>query len=220
MAFEFFTDGHSMKIIHLIAGCLLAGVFVLAHAQGNRFKPMAEGDMTDVQKQAIKDMIGGLRGHFNWDGPNALLLRSPELQSRTQKVGEYLRYKSAIPHRLNEFAILITARQWASQGEWLQHEALAEKAGIAPATIADLKQGKRPGGMQDDESLVYQFLTELHATKTVSESIFNAAKQKFGEQGVIDLAAVSGYYTMLAMILGVAGNPVPVGVTPPLPALK
>jgi 4-carboxymuconolactone decarboxylase len=209
-----------MKKIHLVAGCMLACLFVPAHAQGNRFKPMAESDMTDVQKQAVKDMIGGLRGHFNWDGPNALLLRSPELQSRTQRVGEYLRYKSAIPHRLNEFAILITARQWDAQGEWLQHEALAGKAGIAPATIADLKQGKRPRGMQDDESLVYQFLTELHATKTISDGTFAAAKQKFGEQGVIDLAAVSGYYTMLAMILGVAGNPVPAGIVPPLPMPK
>ena len=207
-------------MISIIAGCLLAVTLMPAHAQGNRFKPIAESDMTEVQKQAVKDMIGGLRGSFNWDGPNALLLRSPELQSRTQRVGEYLRYKSAIPQRLNEFAILITARQWDAQGEWLQHQALAEKAGIAPATIADLKQGKRPGGMKDDEALVYQFLTELHATKTVSDGTFNAAKQKFGEQGVIDLTAVSGYYTMLAMILGVAGNPVPVGVAAPLPMLK
>ena len=209
-----------MKIIYIAVGCMLACVFAPAHAQGNRFKPIAESDMTEVQKQAVKDMIGGLRGSFNWDGPNALLLRSPELQSRTQRVGEYLRYKSAIPQRLNEFAILITARQWDAQGEWLQHQALAEKAGIAPATIADLKQGKRPGGMKDDEALVYQFLTELHATKTVSDATFAVAKQKFGEQGVIDLTAVSGYYTMLAMILGVAGNPVPVGVAPPLPMLK
>jgi 4-carboxymuconolactone decarboxylase len=209
-----------MKVITVVAGMALAFVLLQAEAQGNRFKPLAESEMTDVQKQAVKDMIGGLRGSFNWDGPNALLLRSPELQSRTQRVGEYLRYKSAIPQRLNEFAILITARQWDAQGEWIQHQALAEKAGIAPATIDDLKQGKRPAAMKDDEALVYQFLRELHGTKTVSDATFKAAREKFGEQGVIDLAAVSGYYTMLAMILGVAGNPVPAGVTAPLPILK
>jgi 4-carboxymuconolactone decarboxylase len=197
-----------------------ASICVVAHAQGNRFKPLAESEMSDVQKQAVKDMIGGLRGSFNWDGPNALLLRSPELQSRTQRVGEYLRYKSVIPQRLNEFAILITARQWDAQGEWIQHQALAEKAGISPVTIADLAQGKRPGRMKDDEALVYQFLRELHTTKTVTDSTFKAAKDQFGEQGVIDLTTVSGYYTMLAMILGVAGNPVPASVTAPLPILK
>jgi 4-carboxymuconolactone decarboxylase len=209
-----------MKIISTATALVLALVLSAAHAQGTRFKPLAESEMTDVQKQAVKDMIGGLRGSFNWDGPNALLLRSPELQSRTQRVGEYLRYKSAISQRLNEFAILITARQWDAQGEWIQHEALAVKAGIAPATIADLAQGKRPGGMKDDEALVYQFLKELHDTKTVGDATFKAAKEKFGEQGVIDLAAVSGYYTMLAMILGVAGNPVPAGVTAPLKILQ
>lgn len=209
-----------MKSMSMTAGLLIAAICFAAHAQGNRFKPLAESEMTDAQKQAVKDMIGGLRGSFNWDGPNALLLRSPELQGRTQKVGEYLRYKTAIPQRLNEFAILITARQWDAQGEWLAHENLAAKAGIGAATIADLKQGRRPGGMKDDEALVYEFLTELHRTKTVSDVTFSAAKQKWGEQGVIDLTTVSGYYTMLAMILGVAGNPVPAGVTPPMPISK
>jgi 4-carboxymuconolactone decarboxylase len=211
---------NTRQIPIIALGCILACLLATAHAQGNRFKPIAEGDMTDVQKQAVKDMQTGLRGNFNWNGPNALLLRSPELLSRTQRVGEYLRYKSAIPPRLSEFAILITARQWDAQGEWLAHQALAEKAGIAAATIADLKQSKRPGAMKDDEALVYQFITELHATKTVSDAVFNAAKQKFGEQGVIDLTTITGYYTMLAMILGVAGNPVPAGVAPPLPISK
>jgi 4-carboxymuconolactone decarboxylase len=209
-----------MKTLSMAAGCALFAAMTTVHAQGVRFKPIAESEMTDAQKHAVKEMIGGLRGSFNWDGPNALLLRSPELQGRTQRVGEYLRYKSAIGQRLSEFAILITARKWDAQGEWIAHESLATKAGIAPATIADLKQGKRPGGMKDDEALVYQFLTELHATKTVSDPTFAAAKTKFGEQGVIDLTTVSGYYTMLAMILGVAGNPVPNGVAPPLPISK
>ena len=112
VGFEITPGGHIMRIILKALGCVVACVVAPAQAQGNRFKPMTESDMTEVQKQAVKDMIGGLRGSFNWNGPNALLLRSPELQSRTQKVGEYLRYKSTIPHALNEFAILITARQW------------------------------------------------------------------------------------------------------------
>jgi 4-carboxymuconolactone decarboxylase len=209
-----------MKIISIVAGCVLAFMLAPVHAQGHRFKPIAESEMTEAQKQAVKDMIGGLRGSFNWNGPNALLLRSPELQSRMQRVGEYLRYKTAIPQRLNEFAILITARYWDAQAEWHLHQVLAEKAGIARATIADLAQGKHPDGMKDDEALVYQFLQELHTTKTVSDATFEAAKKKFGEQGIIDLTAVSGYYTMLAMILGVAGNPLPAGVAAPLPSLK
>jgi len=209
-----------MNVISLIGGCVLAAAIAPAYAQGQRFKPLAPGDMNEAQLKAVRDLESGPRGKLNPDGPNALLLRSPDLMSRTQKVGEYLRYKTSIPQRLNEWAILITARQWDAQGEWLQHQALAEKAGIPPATIADLAQGRRPAGMKDDEELVYRFLTELHQTKSVADGTFRAAVDRFGEQGVIDLTAVSGYYTMLAMILGVAGNPVPNGVAPPLPALK
>ncbi|MDB5812176.1 MAG: carboxymuconolactone decarboxylase [Betaproteobacteria bacterium] len=172
-----------MKIESIVAGCVLLLVVAAANSQGVRFKPLPENEMNDAQKQAVKEMLGGLRGSFNWDGPNALLLRSPELQGRTQRVGEYLRYKSAIGQRLSEFAILITARKWDAQGEWLAHEALVAKAGIATATIADLKQGRRPGGMQEDEALVYQFLTELHATKTVSDATFAAAKNEIRRTG-------------------------------------
>ena len=104
--------------------------------------------------------------------------------------------------------------------EWLAHQPLALKAGIDPAVVADLQQGRRPTGMKEDEVMVYQFCKELHETKTVSDATFKAVLGKFGEQGVIDLIAVTGYYTTLAMVLNVARQPLPNGVSPPLPALK
>ena len=100
-----------MKIFTIAAGCVLATALLSAHAQSPRFKPLAESDMSEAQLKAARDLAGGPRGRLNPDGPNALLLRSPELMSRMQRVGEYLRYNSSIPQRLNEFAILITARQ-------------------------------------------------------------------------------------------------------------
>jgi 4-carboxymuconolactone decarboxylase len=185
-----------------------------------RFKPLVESEMSEAQIKAARDIASGPRGRLNPDGPNALLLRSPELMSRTQRVGEYLRYNSSLPLRLNEFAILITARQWNAQVEWIAHHPLALKAGIAPAVAADLQQGKRPTGMKDDEEIVYQFLKELHETKAVGDATFKAVLDKFGERGVIDLIGVTGYYTMLAMVLNVAQQPLPGGVPPPLPTLK
>ena len=184
-----------------------------------RFKPLVESAMSEAQLNAVREVASGPRGRLDPDGPSALLLRSPELMSRTQKVGEYLRFNSSLPRRLNEFAILITARQWNAQLEWFVHQPLAVKAGLAPAVAADLAQGKRPTGMTDDEEIVYQFCKELHETKTVSDPIFKAAVDKFGERGVIDLIGLTGYYTMLAMVLNVAKQPLPNGAPPPLPAL-
>ena len=184
-----------------------------------RFKPLHENDMSEAQLQAVRDLAGGPRGRFNPDGPSALLLRSPDLMSRTQRVGEYLRYGSSLPARLNEFAILITARQWGAQMEWYAHHPLALEAGLSAAVAADLAQGRRPAGMNDDEEAVYRFCTELHGTRTVSDSTFKDVADRFGERGVIDLIALTGYYTMLAMVLNVAQQPLPGGASPPFPAV-
>jgi 4-carboxymuconolactone decarboxylase len=209
-----------MKLVAIAAGCALAVAQLSAQAQTPRFKPLIESEMTDAQRKAASEIAGGPRGRLNPDGPNALLLRSPELMSRNQKVGEYLRYQSSLPLRLNEFAILITARQWDAQIEWFVHHPLALKAGLAPAVAADLAQGKRPAGMQEDEAIIYQFCKELHETKKVSDPTFKAMLDKFGERGVIDLIGLTGYYTMLAMVLNVAQQPLPGGAPPPLPLLK
>jgi len=184
-----------------------------------RFKPLVESAMSEAQLKAVREVASGPRGRLDPDGPSALLLRSPDLMSRTQKVGEYLRFNSSLPRRLNEFAILITARQWNAQLEWFVHQPLAVKAGVAPAVTADLAQGRHPAGMAEDEEIVYQFCKEVHETKTVSDSIFKAAVDKFGERGVIDLIGLTGYYTMLAMVLNVARQPLPNGAPPPLPTL-
>ena len=209
-----------MNKISITAGVVLAFALFPAHAQAPRFKPLAESQMTEAQLKAARELAGGPRGRLNPDGPNALLLRSPDLMSRTQKVGEYLRYNSSLPLRLNEFAILITARQWNAQVEWMAHYPLALKAGLDASVADELAQGKRPAGMKDDEAIVYQFCKELHETKRVSDPTFKATVDKFGERGVIDLIGVTGYYTMLAMVLNVAQQPLPGGVPPPLPLLK
>ncbi len=209
-----------MNMISIAVGCVLASAFLPSHAQTPRFKPLVESELSEAQLKAVREVASGPRGRLNPDGPSALLLRSPDLMSRTQRVGEYLRFNSSLPTRLNEFAILITARQWNAQVEWIIHQPLAVKAGLAPAVTADLLQGKRPTGMQDDEEIIYQFLKELHETRAVSDSAFKAVLDKFGERGVIDLIGLTGYYSMLAMVLNVAQQPLPGGVPPPLPALK
>lgn len=176
--------------------------------------------MSEAQRQAARDLASGPRGRMNPHGPNALLLRSPGLMSHTQRVGAYLRYQSSLPVRIREFTILITARHWTAQLEWIEHHPLALKAGLDPAVAADLLQGKRPAGMKDDEAVVYQFCIELHESKGVSDATFKAAADQFGEHGVIDLIGLTGYYSMLAMVLNVAREPLPNGVAPPLAVLK
>lgn len=181
-----------------------------------RFAPLDSEQMTPEQKQVAADIVSGPRKSLS--GPFNTWLRSPQLADRLQRVGEYLRFHSSVPTRLNEFAILITARQWTAQYEWYAHYPLAIKAGLDPRIAAELAAGKRPEAMADDEAIVYDFCVALHGGQAISDKTFNAAVAKLGEQGVVDLIAVSGYYDMVAMTLNAANVQVPAGVQPPLPS--
>jgi 4-carboxymuconolactone decarboxylase len=157
---------------------------------------------------------GVVQGATSLGAPFNVFLRSPVLAERMRKVGEYLRFGSTIPKRLNEFAILITARTWTAQYEWYAHLRLALKEGLAPSIGEELALGKRPSNMQPDEEAVYNFCNELHTKHSVSDAHYKAVLDLFGEQGVVDLMVVSGYYVMVAMALNVNRSPLPEGAVP------
>ena len=152
-------------------------------------------------------------------GPKTLnaWMRSPDLGNRLQNVGEYVRYRTSLPLRLNEFAILITAREWTSQYEWYAHYPLAMKAGLDAKVADELALGKRSSAMSDDEAAVYEFCIQLHRTRNaVEDATFNRALALFGKRGVVDLIGVSGYYTAVSMTLNVARVTPPEGTPLPL----
>jgi 4-carboxymuconolactone decarboxylase len=201
-----------------------------AAAAADRFPIMQPDQMNAEQKKLVDALLAGPRGGGNASpeavqrilggGPFNAWLRSPDLGNRLQNVGEYIRYKTSLPLRLNEFAILITAREWTSQYEWHAHHPLAMKAGLDPKVADELAAGKRPAGMKDDEAAVYEFCIQLHRNKKVDDAAYNRALALFGEQGVIDLIGVSGYYTAVSMTLNVAQVPVPEGTPLPLKPLE
>jgi 4-carboxymuconolactone decarboxylase len=132
---------------------------------------------------------------------------------------DYLRFNSSVPTRLNEFAILIQARLWTSQVEWYAHYPMAIKAGVAESILLDLKEGRRPAGMQPDEAAVYDLLMELWNSHAVSDATFRQAKAVFSEQQLVDLTVISGGYLMVAMLLSMADEGIPPGKAPPLQPL-
>ena len=134
-------------------------------------------------------------------GPFAAMLRSPETMLRAAALGEHLRYHSAISGRLCELAILIVARRWTQDYEWNMHEPLALKAGIGADVVAAIAEGRRPSGMSAAEEAVYDFASELDRNRCVSDHTYARALHEIGESGIIDLCAVNGYYTLLAMTM-------------------
>jgi 4-carboxymuconolactone decarboxylase len=178
-----------------------------------RFPELTRDQMTDAQKRAYDGIVSGPRGGAR--GPFNVLLRSPELADTVQRVGAHLRFSSSLPARLNELAIIINARFWGSKYEWYAHRPLAIKGGLAESIADDVAQGRRPASMKADEEVVYDFCTTLHQKHVVDDALFERAKTAFGEQGVVDLIGVSGYYTIVSMVLNVAEIPLPAGVPSP-----
>lgn len=179
----------------------------------NRFPVIPDDQQTPEQKAMVQAITsgprgGGLRGPFN------ALMRSPDVGNRVQHVGGYVRFSSCIGPKLTELGICMVGRKWTAQYEWYAHRALAEKAGLAPAILDAVAEGRQPTGMDADEAIVYNFAHELLETTVVGDANYNAMKDRFGEQGVIDLICALGYYTIVSMVLNVAEVSLPPDAVP------
>ena len=185
---------------------------------GDRFKPLTWDDMTPAQRTMVEHLLAGPRAGAN--GPFNVLLRSPEMGDIAQQFGASMRFNQSMPRKLNEMAIIITARYWTAQYEWYAHKRAALQAGLDPAIVDAIQHGRRPAAMQKDETAVYTFCTELLNTKHVSDATFAAAKTAVGEKGVVDLMGVMSWYQMVSMMLNVDRYPLPDGAKPELEPLS
>ena len=203
-----------------LAGTSLLGLGVPSAAAAadvpqDRMPPIPADKMTEAQAKAAAEIAAGPRKAVV--GPFIPLMRSPELKSRLQKVGEYLRYNTKLGPNISEFVILQMARHMSQQFEWDSHVDLALKAGVKQETVNAIAEGRRPEGMTDDEEMVYEFVSELRIHQCASDACYARLVKRFGEQGVIDISTLCGYYTTLGYILNVARTPLPAGRTPGLP---
>jgi 4-carboxymuconolactone decarboxylase len=182
-------------------------------AAQDRMPPLASDELTEQQVQALAEFVGA-RGAPT--GPWIALLRSPELMRRTRGVSDYLRFESQVPGWLREFVILMTARQWGQNYEWNAHYAIALDEGLSADIARAIAEGRRPEGMVAEEEILYEFCMELQRNHSVSDATYQRAAHRFGEQGVVEVVSLMGYYTMISMILNTSRAPLPAGATPAL----
>lgn len=180
----------------------------------DRLPPIPADKQTAEQKKAAE----AFRANRKQDvfGPFVPLLRSPEVMLRAMAMGDYLRYRTVFPVKLNEFIILITARHFTQQYEWYVHQPIALKEGLGKDIVEAIADGRRPSGMAADEELIYDFCTELLRNNSVSDATYARAVARWGEQGTIEMVGVVAYYTFQSMVLNTARTPVPAGA----PALR
>jgi 4-carboxymuconolactone decarboxylase len=173
---------------------------VAAHAD-ERFSELRLDQLTPEQQQMAVMLKTPPRSSELNGGPFNAYARSPGLGLLLLHVSDYVRFNSSLAPRLSEFAIMIAARHWSQPYEWRAHYPLAIKGGLDRQILVDLGAGRRPQGMKDDETALYDFCTELYRDKNVSDAVFKAAHSKFGERGIMDLIGIIGYYDIASMAL-------------------
>jgi 4-carboxymuconolactone decarboxylase len=211
---------HLIDARRVVAGALAAALIAGAAAAAERaprFSQLSADQLTEAQKPVAARILEVSSAGLG--GPYSMLLRSPELAKRYLGMTDYLRFETSLPHRLNELAILIEARLWDAQYEWWAHYPIALKAGVPKAVADDIREGRRPAGMQPDEEVVYEVCIELLRDRHLDDTTFARAKQILGEQQLVDLVAVASFYVMVSSVIIAGEIGVPNGETPPLPTL-
>jgi 4-carboxymuconolactone decarboxylase len=202
----------------IIAGALVALTAAAAsvwaapdlHLRGGRFRPLAYGELNPAQKALADAALAN--GRTSFDGPFNISLRSPEMTALSQDLDAYLRTKStAIPPKLKEIAIMLTARFWGGQFAWYSHRPQALDAGLSAAFIDAMAAGARPAAMTADEAIVLDFCEQLLATRQVDDANFKAMADRFGERGIVELVGLMGRYHTLSMLFSVDRYPLPEG---------
>ncbi|MBV8334548.1 MAG: carboxymuconolactone decarboxylase family protein [Alphaproteobacteria bacterium] len=180
-----------------------------------RYREISPAEMNSAQKEVHDEIVAGRRGRFG--GPFQILIRAPEVCRHLQRLGEYLRWGSSLPPALSELAICLTARHLRVNLEWHAHAPLAVEAGVPAAAIEGIRTGGTPSFTAPDQALVYRVVTELIDTKRLTDTTFAEAISRFGEQGVVELGAIIGYYTAIGNALNAFQVPLPVGAPQPFP---
>jgi 4-carboxymuconolactone decarboxylase len=185
---------------------------------GDRFKPLKYDEMTPQQKTMVDHLLAGERGGVR--GPFNVLLRSPEVGDFGAEFGGAMRFRTGLPGDVREVIIIMTGRYWMAQYEWNSHKAAALQNGVSPAIVEAIATGRRPTGMRPEMELAYNLIDELLTTHQVTDATFKAAKDKYGERGVVDMIGLSGWYGLVSMVLNVDRYPLPEGVEPGLKRLE
>jgi 4-carboxymuconolactone decarboxylase len=178
-----------------------------------RFPKLTPEQMTPAQREVAAEISAGPRGEVR--GPFIALIHNPELASKVQRLGEQLRWKGKLPPKLKELAVLVTARRWSCQHEWVMHSKLALEGGLKKEIVDAIAANREPA-LSAEERAVYAFCRDLHATGRAGDESFAEIQKRYGLDGALELIALNGYYSMMAMVLNTAGLPLPGNVEPPL----
>jgi len=171
--------------------------------------------MNPEQRRVYDKVVSGPRGKI--EGPLRAALHNAELADCWQALGALLRFRTTLTSRQSELAILVTGRACNSPFEWYAHRRDAEKVGIEADVIEAIFNGTMPPALAEAEEAVVRYARELNVFNSVSDATYAHALALLGERTLVELTALVGYYTMVAMTLNAHEIPLPDGIEPAFP---
>jgi 4-carboxymuconolactone decarboxylase len=178
----------------------------------SRVPALEMGELSAEQRRIHDEIAGARSGAVR--GPFAIWLRLPHVADKANQFGNALRLQGTLDRRLFELMVLVVARHWSAQYEWFAHEPNARRAGLSGEVVEAIRDRRLPGFAREDEKLVYEIVTEINETRTLSQPSYDRALAALGLESLIELVAAAGFYTAVAMTINVFDAPVPDGSRP------
>jgi 4-carboxymuconolactone decarboxylase len=171
-----------------------------------RFPPLADAQMSVAQRELVALYRASWRKSLatsdgGLGGPLDAQLRCPGFARAFMTVSDYNRSGTPLSAPVQELIILMIAVHQQCDFEWDSHIAKALQAGLSLDTVRALGAGERPGDLTDELSVVYDAVNELITRRRISDGAFNGLKSHLGEEQLMEIVGIAGYYTALSMIL-------------------
>lgn len=131
--------------------------------------------------------------------PFAAMLHRPEIARAAADLGAVIRYQGTLSDHDRELVIITTAKERDCEFEWSAHSPLARSAGVSDETLDSVLEGTTVDDATD--AVLVDFIREVCRSGKVSDQTFERAHAGLGEEGVVELAATVGYYSMLAVFM-------------------
>jgi 4-carboxymuconolactone decarboxylase len=172
-------------------------------------------DLTDVQRSLHEELTTRPEvRRFGLVGPFGVWMHAPAVGSAMSGLGREIRFGASLPAAVTEVAICTTGAHFRSSFEFAAHRRMAVEAGVDAAALDRLAAGREPG-FEGGEQLAHAVATELLTTHRIDDATYAAAVARFGSQGVVELVATVGYYSLISLLLNGFEVPVPEGMADP-----
>src|SRR5205814_10558774 len=172
-----------------------------------RVAPITGKSDVPAEHHAVVDDVLGVFGQIR--GPFSMLLHSPPLAERMLQFVKFNRGGTVVEPKLLSHAILASVRERDAHYVWAAQVGAARRAGVPEATIDLLRAKGDPAKLSPDERNIVTYVRQLVRSNRVDQPVFDALKNRYGEQWLVELTVIAHYFGVLSGVVNAFEVPAP-----------